>query len=86
MIDSMNYDSLSMTTNIFDFYQQNDATSSSSMMTNEGGGVFAASSQRENPFLNKSLTNLISFNSDMSLLDSYFEASLHLIDGKVYLI
>jgi K+-transporting ATPase A subunit len=82
MIDSMNYDSLSMTTNIFDFYQQNDATSSSSMMTNEGGGVFAASSH--NPFLNKSLTNLISFNSDMSLLDSYFEASLHLIDGNVY--
>ena len=81
MIDS-NYDSLSMTTNMFDFYQQNDATSSSSVM-NDGGGVFA-SSQRENPFLNKSLTNLISFNSDMSLLDSHFETSLHLIDGKLF--
>ena len=82
MIDS-NYDSLSMTTNMFDFYQQNDATSSSSVMNDGGGGVFA-SSQRENPFLNKSLTNLISFNSDMSLLDSHFETSLHLIDGKLF--
>jgi hypothetical protein len=77
MIDS-NYDSLSMTTNIFDFYQHNDATSSSSMMND---GVMASS--QVNPFLNKSLTNLISFNSDMSLLDSYFETSLHLIDGNL---
>ena len=69
MIDS-NYDSFSMNTNSFDFYQNETHCASSP--------IEAA----QNPFLNASLTDLISFNSELSLLESFFEASLHLIDGN----
>jgi hypothetical protein len=72
MIDSIstNYDSFSLSTNnTFDFYQLN---------TNET----AAATENLNPFFNPSLTKLISFNSDLSLVESYFEASLHLIDDQ----
>lgn len=76
MIDSIstNYDSFSLSTNnTFDFSQLNTNESSSSGTTAENS---------DNPFFNPAFTQLISFNSDLSLIESYFEASMHLIDDQ----
>lgn len=51
---------------------QNSHYDTSSLNTNE----------EENPFLNKRLTDQIHFNSDLTQLNSYFEAALDLIDDQ----
>jgi hypothetical protein len=80
MIDSLNYDSFSMNTNSFDFNFNYDNENSNS---NSNSNYYDEEHVRNrNPFLNKSLTSLISFNSDLSTIEAYFQAHLHLIDGK----
>ena len=46
---------------------------------------FESIDAKENPFLKKSLTDLISFNSDLDTLNAIFQPYLTLIDGIFYL-